>query len=781
MTTPVVATFSAEATGDVQWNVEGATVVSKLNEPYLIRLEVQAETPNAEPLEMLGSAAEMVMRHDAAENGYGGIVSSVRTIHHHGTEIRAAVTLEPALAALRHGRDTRIFQDLTVPEVLQQVLGEALGPYGRSATQQLQRAYPKREYTVQYQESHFDFVHRLMEEEGIVYHFEQDGPIETMVLLDTPQAHASIGLLDYSSATGDAGIQDREYVRSFEPASMVVGSNIASRHFDWTHPSAMVTATASGGAGPGDGPDGSSVGPERESYQHDEPFTLHSYGGAYQAHDLDDQVQVMRQTQLRDSRRFQAHSTYVAVRAGARFDLNDHPVVSLNAGYTCIGVQHYVGNHAPGSGGSEDRLHYVNRFTSVPAEVLYRPRRTRARPRIHGIQTAIVTGPAGEEIHCDEHGRVKVQFHWDRVGQMDDRTTCWIRCMQTSAGAGFGAFVLPRVGMEVVVSFVDGDPDRPLVTGTVYNGDNPGPYPMPEKKMLTVFKSNSYPGGGGFNELRLDDTKNAEEIWLHGQKDWNTLILNDLNRDVMHDETQNVVNDRTRTVGVDETLSVGNDRSRQVGHDESVTVGNDRTKMVGKNESLTVGVNRTRNVGAMETVTVGAAQAITVGAARTVTVGAAQTHIIGGADTTQVGASSALSIVGDQSTKVGGEGRLRVGSDLSQKIGGNLTSKIGAMRKTTVTALDVLMVGAARNETVGASSTEQVGMTKRVDAGKTIELGAGDKIELKVGGSSIVLTPDAIYLSGPALHLTSDGDINADGANVFLNSGTASPPPGGGE
>ncbi len=264
-------------------------------------------------------------------------------------------------------------------------------------------------------------------------------------------------------------------------------------------------------------------------------------------------------------------------------------------------------------GGGESRSHYTNRFVAVQAEVPYRPRRVHARPRVHGIQTALVTGPAGEEIHTDEHGRVKVQFHWDRVGQMDERTTCWIRCMQSWSGKGWGAWVLPRVGMEVVVSFIDGNLDRPLVTGCVYNGDNPNPYELPAKKMVSTFKTNSYPHGDGYNELRFDDTKHAEEIWMHGEKDWNTVIEHDLTRDVRHDETQHVTHDRTRTVG----------------HDEQVTVQHDRTKTVDKNETLVVGVNRSRMVGANETVAVGANQNLSVVANQETNVGSNRTVNVG--------------------------------------------------------------------------------------------------------------------------------------------------------
>jgi type VI secretion system secreted protein VgrG len=317
---------------------------------------------------------------------------------------------------------------------------------------------------------------------------------------------------------------------------------------------------------------------------------------------------------------YQATSSVSGIRAGARFDLNGHPVLPLNAPYVVVAATHHVGTHASRVGGA-GQGHYLNRFTAVAADVPYRPRRAHPRPRIHGLQTAIVTGPAGEEIHTDEHGRVKVQFHWDRDGQADEKTTCWIRCMQTWSGHGFGAFVLPRVGMEVVVSFIDGDVDRPLVTGCVYNGDNPSPYPLPEKKMVSTFKTQSYPGGDGYNELRFDDTKGDEEIWLHGEKDWNTVIENDLNRDVLRDESQNVSRNRTRTVGNDERITVGGDRTERVRGSESLAVDGSRSHSIGGSETITVAAAQKVAVLADQSTKVGAHRSVRVGLTHVITAG----------------------------------------------------------------------------------------------------------------------------------------------------------------
>ena len=208
--------------------------------------------------------------------------------------------------------------------------------------------------------------------------------------------------------------------------------------------------------------------------------------------------------------------------------------------------------------------------------VQFRPPRVTPRPIVHGSQTAIVTGPAGEEIYPDEHGRVKVQFHWDREGKKDEKSSCWIRVSQNWAGPSWGAMIIPRIGHEVIVDFLEGDPDQPIITGRVYNGENRPPYPLPGEKTKSTWKSNSSKGGGGSNELRFEDKKGSEEIYLHGQKDWNIVIE--------HDKTQKI--------GHDESLDVGHDRTKHVAHDQAETVDNNKTITVGVNHTETIGSNK---------------------------------------------------------------------------------------------------------------------------------------------------------------------------------------------
>ena len=253
----------------------------------------------------------------------------------------------------------------------------------------------------------------------------------------------------------------------------------------------------------------------------------------------------------------------------------------------------------------DQRMSYSNTFHCIPAEVPFRPPRVTRKPHVQGVQTAIVVGPPGEEIYTDEHARVKVQFHWDRQGKNDDKSSCWIRVSQLWAGQGWGAVWLPRIGHEVIVDFIEGDPDRPIITGRVYHAQNVPPYPLPDEKTKSTIKSDSTIGGGGSNEIRFEDKKDAEEIYTHAQKDQNEVVENDMTTKVGRDQTITVGQDRTRTIDRDETIAVKGKRTETVDKDETVTVKGARTKKVNKDETVTIVLNRTTSVKQKEKLDVG--------------------------------------------------------------------------------------------------------------------------------------------------------------------------------
>jgi type VI secretion system secreted protein VgrG len=252
---------------------------------------------------------------------------------------------------------------------------------------------------------------------------------------------------------------------------------------------------------------------------------------------------------------------------------------------------------------AQDGGTYYNEFTCIPASVEYRPRHHTPKPRVHGPHTATVVGD--DEIHSDEHGRIQVQFHWEESPSNAAGASCWIRCAQSWSGAGWGAQFIPRVGMEVVVEFLEGNPDRPLVTGCVFNGVNPYPFDVPGSKTQSGWRTRSSPNSEGYNMLRFEDAAGQEEIHIHGQKDWSIVIENDKDQEIRHDEALHVLHDRTKNVDHDERETIGNNRW--------ITVGMNHVEMIGMNMGLTVGVSQNEVIGAMKSVTVGGVMATTVG------------------------------------------------------------------------------------------------------------------------------------------------------------------------
>ena len=288
-------------------------------------------------------------------------------------------------------------------------------------------------------------------------------------------------------------------------------------------------------------------------------------------------------------------------------------------------------------------------------------------PRIHGTQTAVVTGPGGSEIFTDKYGRIKVQFFWDRQGKKDEHSSCWVRVAQSWAGRSFGTWFLPRIGQEVVVTFLEGDPDRPLVVGSVYNAEMTVPFALPANKTQSGLRTHSSMGGSGANcnEFRFEDRKGSEMVTLHAEKDLETQTEHDATHWVGHDETTTVDNNRTETVHANETITIDKNRTETVHMNETVNVDLNRSHTVGLVDTLTVGAARMH--------TVGAAEAITIGAAQTITVGAVQATTVGDSQSTDVAANRSVSVGKDQTISVAGGETVSVSKDRSTNIGENET------------------------------------------------------------------------------------------------------------
>ncbi len=541
--------FTADSV-QTDWNVEKMELVERLDQPYEATLVLSHPDDAMDVVGLLGQRAVFSFsRHDIQRDVQGVIRRVERlttSLVESGQRTTVRLHLVPRVWMLSQSLDTRIFQEMTAPEILEKVFKGAGLASGEDYRLGLRRTYLKREYCVQWEESNLDFCLRLMEEEGIWFRFEHTGEIEVLVLGDEVQSFPGLegqsgDTIPYTwLAQGSGAI---EKVTSLVLGDLITPNEFAVHAYNWTKPTLAIK--------------GESKMPTTglELYRHDPTAQQAGYSGtAYGREDAVMQATRMGERELA-KHRATADSDVSTAIPGVCFTLEEHFVEALNKSWLIVGVRH-SGRGPSVSVDDESQVEYANQLELLSADTEWRPARTQWRRRIHSVMTATVVGPAGEEIHTDEHGRIKVQFHWDREGKRDDKSSCWMRSMQPWGGESWGFVFIPRIGMEVIVTFVDGDIDRPLVIGSVYNGTNVPPYSLPNEKTKSTIKTYSTPGGNGFNELRFEDSAGHEEVFVHAQKDMNEVVLNN----------------HTRSVGVDETISVGGNRVKSVDVNETITI-----------------------------------------------------------------------------------------------------------------------------------------------------------------------------------------------------------------
>lgn len=573
--------------------------------------------------------------------------------------------LRPWLWLLTLAQDCHIYQNLSVPDLVQGVF-DALGfsDYKCSLT----ATYATREYCVQFRESTFDFVSRLLEEEGISYWWEHAAGAHTLVLADDPGAFADLpGLPRASCANSTTRGQMQDVVTRCTLEQRVVTGSVAVDDFNFETPSTDLYSTVEGALGT--------------------MLAYSSPGRHGVTADGETRARVRLDAAEAEARLLSGESDCRAFTPGYAFTLQGHDRPDVNARYALLSVVH-----------SADQRSYSNSFTAIPATVTYRPPRVTRKPRIGGAQTATVVGKSGEEIWTDQYGRVVVQFHWDRLGKKDEKSSCWIRVAQGWAGKAWGSVFIPRVGMEVIVSFLDGDPDQPIVSGCVYNAEQTVPYALPGEQTKSTLKSNSSKGGGGFNELRFEDKKDAEEIYVHAQKDLNLVVLNS--------ETDTITQDRTVTVQKGNeslTVSEGNRTTTVTRGNDAHTVGEgNRTVTVSKgNDTHTVSKGK-------RTVTVDKGdEAHTVGGKRDVKVTGDETHTNGATFTHKSGGSYTLKVTGDLVIDATGSVTIKAGQGLTLKAGMGLVAEGGTTFSAKAGTAMAIEGGTTLDAKANASTTVQ--------------------------------------------------------------------------
>jgi type VI secretion system secreted protein VgrG len=563
-----------------RWKVVRAHLREALSEPYAAIVDLAHEDLAVDPDALLGEGCELVMRRDAHARRLCGVVHRVEHLGVRQGHLVARVHVAPALAALAQRLDSYVFQDVTVPQMLAVVLAEGLAPFTREYNLDgLQRDYPVREYCVQYRESDLEFVQRLMAEEGIYYYFDHAGSAEKLMLVDHNDALVALETMDGGAvgiAGPEGGTAPAETVRHFELLNQTQTTSVWVRDFDWTQPRLGIPGKGLSGEVRG----ADVRGRDRESYEYPAPLTIGEYNAGtmqYTAHDHAAQASLRKELHASRERRFKGDGYVTTFAPGGTFTVSGHRNFDVEAPcYMLTAVEHLC--HAPEeltpdvTSAEQQGERYHNTFECLALDVPFRPSRAVRSPKIAGAQTATVVGPAGEEIYTDEHGRIKVQFHWDRFGARDERSSCWVRVAQNWAGAGWGFVFIPRIGMEVVVTFLEGDPDRPLVTGCVYNGENRPPYTLPDEKTKSTLKTNSSPTSGGYNELRFEDLAGSEEIYLQAQKDFNEYVKHDHTTTVDNDQTNTVHGSQCETVDGNQTLTVHTNRTKTIDGNESVHI-----------------------------------------------------------------------------------------------------------------------------------------------------------------------------------------------------------------
>jgi type VI secretion system secreted protein VgrG len=753
--------FSSTAEGAEGWRVRRVVLEERMDRPYEAVLELTNDDTSADPLALLGQPAVLsIERHTTrdvqgvirrVERGQSGQGQSGRS----DRSVSARVFLVPALWTLSQSRTTRIFQEKKVTEILQEVLEAGLGPFQREVQLDLQGTYQAREYCVQWEESDLDFCHRLMQEEGIWYHFDHSGDAEKMVLGDSASSFEGLETQDGNpvpyTPVGQ-GSSPVEAVMELLSGRQLVPNKAVVREYDWTRPATEFKGEAelSGDAA------ASADEPAMEEYVHGPSVHFSQYSSpAFAGNDANFQASMMkarRQTEIEVAR---ATSELTLASPGLRFELTGHPHAELDREWLVVAVRHE--GEGASDGGGEGGVEYVNHLELIPADVDWRPRRTQWKRRVHSVLTATVVGPSGEEIYTDVHGRIKVQFHWDREGQKDEHSSCFLRSMQPWAGQGWGFVFLPRIGMEVVVTFVDGDIDRPLVIGTVYHGTNTPPYPLPDDKTKSTIKSNSTPGGDGFNELRFEDAAGHEEIFIHAQKDMNEKVLHDHSQSVDNNQSITVGGNQTESVSGNQTHSVEGDRRATVTKNETLHVEKDRTRTVTGNDRTTITGTRRVEVakrndeiyqkGRQVDVTEWDILNVLSGANRTV-------HVTGQYNTT---ADQKFNVQQAQ-TQILMENKIHAQSDgvVELVVGSNFV-KVDPAGKISLSASSEISL------TCGSASL-------KLKSDGTIEIGGPQKISLTgAGQNSIEVAPAGVTVSGVGITSNAIGEHNIIGAIVRIN------------
>jgi len=670
--------------------------VETLSQLFEFDCDLLSNDPGIELKQMIGKkvALEIAMS-DGDPRYLNGLVTAFAHTGSDGGYAMYRAVLRPWLWVLGKRYDSTIFQDKGPEDITRAVFAK----FGTLPDFEfrLRHAPPKPySYYVQYRESDLNFLSRMWDELGWTRYFEYTKDSHKLVITDDTTQLPELKAQPQIRFHNTQAIQSKDSIVSWAATRELQSGKVTLKSGNYKSPGAPMMTEMDTVAQQG----------EVERYE------IFDYLGQYGFANADEADQIAKRRLERleaQGKVFNGRSNCRALAVANSFELvghYDHDAGSAEDRQFLVTSIKHAGsnNYANEEGGGE----YWNSFTCIRKKIPHRPPQSASMPMIPGPQTAVVVGPSGEEIYVDAMGRVKVQFKWFRDGESNEKSSCWVRVSQLWASGGFGFIQHPRIGDEVIVAFMDGSPNRPIIVGRVYNGENLPPWDLPANKTQSGILTRSSKGAtaANANAFRFEDKKGAEEVWLHAEKDQRL--------EVEHDESH----------------WVGNDRSKNIDRDETTHVKHDRTETVDNNETITIGVNRTEKVGANETLEVG---------------GNRSEHIAGNHTETINGMENVV-------------------------IALTATESVGLAKALTVGAGYAVTVAGAMNTAVGLAQFEEVGLNKSVMVGKKFSINAGNEFAIHVGKSSLVMKSNgSIVINGAKLEISGSGPVKINGKDVDIN------------
>ena len=707
----------------------------KFNQDFEFNIEVLSENSEIPLDDLIGKMACIeCMRHDGSSRFFNGYVFSFRFVKNDGGFSRYEMILKPWLAFLKYRQDCQVFQELPLKDRSLQLFKNCI--YS-DVLWDLRNPDPETTFSVQFNETDYNYLQRQWERAGWIYWYEHRADGHTLHIIDQTQTCAPVQsqnneLIWRGNEAHNTGVG----IIAFANRSQLNFNAYTSSSFDFKAPDQLQSEFT---------PSKVLAGIlNLESY---------IYSGAYGFKDTDIGTKDLKlisdaNTAADQTKYLSSNDAYAEIGRWfklARFNSSG----DANNEFLITGIKHTAGNNYLFET-DKDTAQYHSELDCISRDTPWLPllNSNSQETRIYGLQTAKVVGPGGEEIYTDKYGRVKVQFHWDRLGQQNENSSAWVRVASAWAGSNFGMVSIPRIGQEVIIQFLEGNPDRPIITGSVYNEDNLPPWDLPANATQSGILSRSTIGATpeNANAIRFEDKKGAEEVWIQAEKDQNINVKNN--------ESHTIGVDRTKSVGSNETVNIGVDRTETVGSNETINIGSNRTETIGSNESITVGADRTKTISGNET--------STIQQNRTKTVAQNENSTISQNQSTNVGQN--------QTTSVGQNKTESVGLNKVESIAVAKALNVGAAYAVTVGAGHAVTVAGAMNTAVGLAQFEQVGLAKNVSVGKTYAIEVADKFELQVGSASIVLTSDGtIALSGVKILIEGESLVQINGNDVDIN------------